>query len=34
VGAAIAAFYHQFVLRAGAMKAYGSVRSQLHELHA
>uniref|UniRef100_A0A1J3G3I9 Putative aquaporin PIP2-5 n=1 Tax=Noccaea caerulescens TaxID=107243 RepID=A0A1J3G3I9_NOCCA len=27
-GAAIAAFYHQFVLRAGAVKALGSFRSQ------
>ncbi|OAP03343.1 hypothetical protein AXX17_AT3G49320 [Arabidopsis thaliana] len=29
-GAAIAAFYHQFVLRAGAIKALGSFRSQPH----
>ena len=27
VGAAIAAFYHQYILRAGAMKALGSFRS-------
>ncbi|XVF83222.1 hypothetical protein PTKIN_Ptkin16aG0116800 [Pterospermum kingtungense] len=30
VGAAIAAFYHQFILRAGAVKAFGSFRSQTH----
>ncbi|GLT88864.1 hypothetical protein SLE2022_068730 [Rubroshorea leprosula] len=30
VGAAIAAFYHQFILRAGAVKALGSFRSQTH----
>ncbi|KAK8662298.1 hypothetical protein V6N13_091882 [Hibiscus sabdariffa] len=30
VGAAIAAFYHQFILRAGAAKALGSFRSQTH----
>ena len=29
-GAALAAFYHQFVLRAGAVKALGSFRSQSH----
>ncbi|GAY46492.1 hypothetical protein CUMW_097490 [Citrus unshiu] len=28
IGAAIAAFYHQFILRAGAVKALGSFRSQ------
>ncbi|GAV91519.1 MIP domain-containing protein [Cephalotus follicularis] len=28
VGAAIAAFYHQFILRAAAVKAFGSLRSQ------
>ncbi|KAM7267520.1 hypothetical protein ACFE04_009686 [Oxalis oulophora] len=28
IGAAIAAFYHQFILRAGAVKAIGSFRSQ------
>ncbi|KAM7268745.1 hypothetical protein ACFE04_010911 [Oxalis oulophora] len=28
IGAAIAAFYHQFILRAGAAKALGSFRSQ------
>jgi len=27
IGAAIAAFYHQFILRAGAAKALGSFRS-------
>jgi aquaporin PIP len=27
VGAAIAAFYHQYILRAGAIKALGSFRS-------
>lgn len=27
IGAAIAAFYHQFILRAGAIKALGSFRS-------
>ncbi|CAK9136125.1 unnamed protein product [Ilex paraguariensis] len=27
IGAAIAAFYHQFILRAGAVKALGSIRS-------
>jgi aquaporin PIP len=26
-GAAIAAFYHQYILRAGAIKALGSFRS-------
>ncbi|CAK9169600.1 unnamed protein product [Ilex paraguariensis] len=31
VGAAIAAFYHQFILRAGAFKALGSFRSSSHE---
>lgn len=30
IGAAIAAFYHQFILRAGAAKALGSFRSQTH----
>ncbi|XP_052200319.1 probable aquaporin PIP2-5 [Diospyros lotus] len=30
VGAAIAAFYHQFILRAGAAKALGSFRSSSH----
>ncbi|XAR72111.1 hypothetical protein NMG60_11018630 [Bertholletia excelsa] len=30
VGAAIAAFYHQFILRAGAVKALGSFRSSSH----
>nr|QWT83290.1 PIP2 [Toona sinensis] len=30
IGAAIAAFYHQFILRAGAVKALGSFRSQTH----
>nr|XP_043612339.1 aquaporin PIP2-1-like [Erigeron canadensis] len=30
IGAAIAAFYHQFVLRAGAIKALGSFRSSTH----
>lgn len=30
IGAAIAAFYHQFILRAGAVKALGSFRSQSH----
>ncbi|XP_022742669.1 probable aquaporin PIP2-5 [Durio zibethinus] len=30
VGALIAAFYHQFILRAGAVKALGSFRSQTH----
>nr|AAW80918.1 putative plasma membrane intrinsic protein [Astragalus membranaceus] len=30
VGAAIAAFYHQFVLRAAAIKALGSFRSNAH----
>ncbi|OMO81321.1 Major intrinsic protein [Corchorus olitorius] len=30
VGAAIAAFYHQWILRAGAAKALGSFRSQSH----
>ncbi|KAI3816147.1 hypothetical protein L1987_15837 [Smallanthus sonchifolius] len=30
VGAAIAAFYHQFILRAGAVKALGSFRSSTH----
>ncbi|KAK4761759.1 hypothetical protein SAY87_029643 [Trapa incisa] len=30
VGAAIAAFYHQFILRAGAVKALGSFRSNSH----
>ncbi|KAH7839171.1 hypothetical protein Vadar_000714 [Vaccinium darrowii] len=30
VGAAIAAFYHQFILRAGAIKALGSFRSTPH----
>ncbi|TKY44461.1 aquaporin PIP2-5 [Spatholobus suberectus] len=30
VGAAIAAFYHQFILRAGAVKALGSFRSNPH----
>ncbi len=30
IGAAIAAFYHQFILRAGAIKALGSFRSAPH----
>ncbi|XP_057462058.1 aquaporin PIP2-1-like [Actinidia eriantha] len=30
LGAAIAAFYHQFILRAGAIKALGSFRSSSH----
>lgn len=30
IGAAIAAFYHQFILRAGAIKALGSFRSNPH----
>ncbi|GMN51084.1 hypothetical protein TIFTF001_020238 [Ficus carica] len=30
IGAAIAAFYHQFILRAGAAKALGSFRSSTH----
>ncbi|KAK0591355.1 hypothetical protein LWI29_000468 [Acer saccharum] len=30
IGAAIAAFYHQFILRAAAVKALGSFRSQHH----
>nr|AIK66515.1 putative aquaporin [Vitis vinifera] len=30
IGAAIAAFYHQFILRAGAIKALGSFRSTTH----
>ncbi|BFG22453.1 hypothetical protein CerSpe_087270 [Prunus speciosa] len=30
IGAAIAAFYHQFILRAGAVKALGSFRSNPH----
>lgn len=30
LGAAIAAFYHQFILRAGAIKALGSFRSSTH----
>ncbi|CAL5363487.1 unnamed protein product [Camellia sinensis] len=30
IGAAIAAFYHQFILRAGAIKALGSFRSSSH----
>ncbi|KVI09778.1 Aquaporin-like protein [Cynara cardunculus var. scolymus] len=30
IGAAIAAFYHQFILRAGAVKALGSFRSSSH----
>ncbi|OWM87591.1 hypothetical protein CDL15_Pgr022703 [Punica granatum] len=30
IGAAIAAFYHQFILRAGAVKALGSFRSSTH----
>ncbi|RVW32149.1 Aquaporin PIP2-4 [Vitis vinifera] len=30
IGAAIAAFYHQFILRAGAVKALGSFRSTAH----
>ncbi|KAH6760353.1 plasma membrane intrinsic protein 2 [Perilla frutescens var. hirtella] len=30
IGAAIAAFYHQFILRAGAAKALGSFRSSSH----
>lgn len=30
IGAAIAAFYHQFILRAGAAKALGSFRSSGH----
>ncbi|KAG5075388.1 hypothetical protein JHK84_056619 [Glycine max] len=30
IGAAIAAFYHQFILRAGAAKALGSFRSNPH----
>ncbi|KAK2633997.1 hypothetical protein Ddye_028789 [Dipteronia dyeriana] len=30
IGAAIAAFYHQFILRAAAAKALGSFRSQTH----
>nr|AJZ72652.1 aquaporin PIP2;1 [Vitis heyneana] len=30
IGAAIAAFYHQFILRAGAVKALGSFRSTTH----
>ncbi|KAJ0045875.1 probable aquaporin PIP2-5 [Pistacia vera] len=30
IGAAIAAFYHQFILRAGAVKALSSFRSQTH----
>ncbi|PON50930.1 Major intrinsic protein [Trema orientale] len=30
LGAAIAAFYHQFILRAGAVKALGSFRSSSH----
>ncbi|EXB85110.1 Aquaporin PIP2-1 [Morus notabilis] len=30
IGAAIAAFYHQFILRAGAAKALGSFRSGTH----
>uniref|UniRef100_A0A9I9DKA1 Uncharacterized protein n=1 Tax=Cucumis melo TaxID=3656 RepID=A0A9I9DKA1_CUCME len=30
LGAAIAAFYHQFILRAGAVKALGSFRSNSH----
>ncbi|XP_021897766.1 probable aquaporin PIP2-5 [Carica papaya] len=30
IGAAIAAFYHQFILRAAAVKALGSFRSQSH----
>ncbi|GAV73089.1 MIP domain-containing protein [Cephalotus follicularis] len=30
IGAAIAAFYHQFILRAAAVKALGSFRSQTH----
>ncbi|KAM0068838.1 putative major intrinsic protein [Helianthus debilis subsp. tardiflorus] len=30
VGAAIAAFYHQFILRAGAVKAFASFRSSTH----
>lgn len=30
IGAAIAAFYHQFILRAGAVKALGSFKSSSH----
>ena len=30
IGAALAAFYHQFILRAAAVKALGSFRSQSH----
>ncbi|KAA8539320.1 hypothetical protein F0562_026012 [Nyssa sinensis] len=30
IGAAIAAFYHQYILRAGAFKAFGSFRSNPH----
>lgn len=30
IGAAIAAIYHQYILRAGAVKALGSFRSSSH----
>ncbi|KAI3867993.1 hypothetical protein MKX03_035209 [Papaver bracteatum] len=31
VGAAFAAIYHQFVLRGGAARAYGSIRRQMRD---